>query len=251
MKALLIRPAAAAFALLFLAAAPAGPFDQPLAKTVVPLPPDPANPQAKPARSCFLYPGFMAKQLDLGEVGAEEQSVTPLPPGAKAPACEARIKNEVVIKPTAWSGYFDGAKGGFLFYDAGDGVNGGLPFAVFDAKTGRKLFEDSRQGEGFGAIALDGGALVLRYRRVWLAPCSLYADAKGCWKKITAATALAGSVRPDCSAQYREYMTAWPRSAETTERLPTVIAYNAEARFSRGKLAIKPRPGKVECWLED
>jgi len=66
-----------------------------------------------------------------------------------------------------------------------------------------------------------------------------------------AATALAGTARPDCSEKYRKAMTAWPRSAETTEHLPTVVAYNAEARFSRGKLAIKPRPGKVECWLED
>jgi hypothetical protein len=248
MKALHIGPAAVA--LLFLAAAPAGQFDQPLAKTVVPLPADPANPQAKPARSCFTYPGFMAKQVDLGEVGAEEQTVTQFSRGAKPPACEARIKNEILIKPTEWSGYFDGAKGEFLFYDAGDGVNGGMPFAVF-AKSGKKLFEDSRQGDSFGAVTLENGALVLRYRRVWLAPCSLYADVKGCWKKITAATALAGTARPDCSAKYREAMQAWPRSAESTERLPTVIAYNAEARFLRGKLAIKPRPGNVQCWLED
>jgi hypothetical protein len=250
MKALFIRPAAAASALLFLAAAPAGLFDQPLTKTVVSLPPDPLSPQAKPARTCFLYPGFMVKQIDLGEVGAEEQSIILLPPGAKPPACETRIKNEIVLKPAEWSGYFDGAKGGFLFYDAGDGSNGGIPFAVF-AKSGKKLFEDSRQGDGFGAIALESGTLAVHYRRVWLAPCSLYADAKGCWKKIAAATALAQTVRPDCRETYRKAMTAWPRSAETTERLPTVIAYNAEARFSRGKLAIKPQPGKVECWMED
>jgi len=226
-------------------------FDKPLDTKVVTLPADPLNPHAKPKRSCIYYPGFVVKEVDLGEVGAEEQAVIPLPKGGKPPACEAKIKGEIVIKPAEWSGYFDGAKGEFLFYDAADGLNGGMPFAVFNARSGKKLFEDSRQGNAFGSVALKDGGLALTYRRVWLAPCSLYADAKGCWKKIMAVTALAESARPDCSAKYREYMKAWPKTAESTERLPTVIAYNAMARTAKGKLSITPLPGKTECWLED
>jgi hypothetical protein len=251
MQALLIRSAASAVAIVFLAAAPAGQLDKPLDVKVIALPADPLNQHAKPKRSCTYYPGFVVKEIDRGEVGAEEQAVIPLPKGGKPPACEAKIKHEIVIKAADWSGYFDGAKGDFLLYDAADGINNGLPFAVFDSTTGKKLFEDSRQGDAFASVALKDGGLVLQYRRVWLAPCSLMADAKGCWKKIMALTALAPSARPDCSAEYREAMKAWPKSAETTERLPTVIAYNAEARFAKGKLSITPLPGKTECWLED
>jgi len=249
MKAWLV-PAAVAV-LMILPVEAAGLFDQPLDKTVVALPPDPLNPHRKPKRSCTRYPGFLVKEVDLGEVGAEEQTILPLPMGAKTPACEAKLKHEIVIKPALWSGSFDGAKGGFLFYDAGDGVNGGMPFAVFSAGTGKKLFEDARAGQGFASVALENGALVVRYRRVWLAPCSLYADAGRCWKKIMARTALAPSARPDCSAKYRDTIKAWPRAVETTVHLPTVIAYEAEARFARGKLFITPRAGKTACWIED
>ena len=251
MQGLLIRSAAVAVSIACLAAAPADLFDTPLDKTVVALPPDPLNPHMKPKRSCTRYPGFLVKEIDLGEIGAEEQTILPLPIGAKTPACEAKLKHEIVIKPAVWSGTFDGAKGGFLFYDAGDGVNGGMPFAVFAARTGRKLFEDSRAGDRFASVALENGALIVRYRRVWLAPCSLYADAARCWKKIIDRTALAPSARPDCSAKYRDTIKAWPRSVETTVHLPTVIAYEAEARFDHGRLAVTPRPGKTSCWMED
>ncbi len=226
------------------AAAGAAPFDTPIDKKVVTLPADPANPQAKPNRTCFSYPGFVVKQIDLGEKGAEELSIAP----GTAPACPAKIVGEVIIKGDVWAGYFLGAKGPFVFFNSDDGLNGGLPFAVF-APSGKKLFEDSRQGDAFKSVAVADGALVMHYRRVWLAPCSLYGDAKACWKTIVAATALPETAKPDCSKAYRDEMTR--TFAKEIPKLKSVIAYAVEARYGDGKLALKPEGGPVRCWLED
>lgn len=221
-------------------------FDKPIDKKVIALPADPANPQAKPNRSCFSYPGFVVKQIDLGEKGAEELSIA-----ANATAgCQAKIAGEVIIKSDDWAGYFLGAKGPFIFFNADDGLNGGLPFAVF-APTGKKLFEDSRQGDAFKSIAVTAGALVMRYRRVWLAPCSLMADAKGCWKTIMTKTSLSEAAQPDCSKAYRDEMARTPKFAKEIPKLKSVIAYNVEARYGGGKLTFKPEAGPVTCWLED
>lgn len=243
-----------AIALLWLVAGPAARaevFDTPVDTQVVHLPVDPSNPTAEQKRSCFTFAGFMVKEVDLGEVGANELSITPVAKGAKATACEDKIAGEMVIDPEDWSGYFDGVKGDFVLFDAEDGLNGGMPFAVYSAKTGNKLFEDSRKGDDFAAVAVSKGALVLRYRRVYLAPCSLMADPKGCWQKIVAATSLSGSAMPNCTAAYKAEMKRTPKFAKDIPGIASVIAYEVEARYAAGRLSLEPRPGAAECWLAD
>jgi hypothetical protein len=210
---------------------------------------EPVNPQAKPKRTCTYYPGFVVKEIDMGEVGAADMSITAI--HGEAPKCERDITHEVNIDPETWSGYFKGAKGDFVFFDSGDGWNGGMPFAVFNGKTGRKLLSDTRKGDTYGAIEAADGTLTLRYRRVWLAPCSLMADAKGCWKKIVAVTSLAESARPDCAAAYHKEMERTPKFASDIPAMASMISYEVETRHAGGKLSITPRPGSVECWLPD
>ncbi len=127
-------------------------FDKPLDKQVVKLPADSDNPQAKPKRSCFTYPGFMVKEVDLGEVGADELSITPISKGGQKPFCGAKTANEIVIKGDDWSGYFEGVKGDFVFFTAEEGVNGGMLFAVFSGGNGKKLFEELAGTELFRAV---------------------------------------------------------------------------------------------------
>jgi hypothetical protein len=47
-------------------------FDKALAVKRVPLKPDPLNPSAKAVLQCAYYTGFMVKQIDLGEKGADQ-----------------------------------------------------------------------------------------------------------------------------------------------------------------------------------
>lgn len=247
MHSLLVR--SSVFVMFFAAsgASTADFFDKPIDKKVIALAADPANPSAKPKRSCFTYPGYVVKEIDLGEKGADELSIAPI----KASACTPKIAGEVIIKSDDWAGYFLGAKATFAFFNSDDGLNGGLPFAVFSAQTGKKLFEDSRKGDAFEFVGLVHNVLVMRYRRVWLAPCSLMADGKSCWKTIVADTSLTRAVQPDCSKLYRDEMARTPKFANEIPRTNSVIAYNVEARYANGKLRLMPLPGPVACWLED
>lgn len=233
------------------AAAPQQVFDKPVSTKVVPLPPDKLNARAKPKRTCSYFPGFVVKETDLGEKGAAELSITPVKNGAP-PACTEKIAGEIVLKD--WSGYFLGAKGPYIFFDADDGWEGGMGFGVFDAASGKKLFEESRDGQpgkDFDAIALTPDGLDLRFRRVVLAKCSLYKDGAGCWKKIMADTGLSESVRPDCSTAYLRWIKQSPTLKNEIPGYNSVVAYNVEARYAGGKLAIKPLGGAVKCWVED
>ena len=253
MNRYLCRTLVWSFALMLQVCAAAGGadfFDKPLDKQVVRLPADPDNPQAKPKRSCSYYPGFMVKEVDLGEVGAG-LSITPIFKGGENPHCAAKDAGEIAIKGDDWSGYFAGVKGDFVFFTAEDGVNGGMPFAVFSAKNAKKLFDDTAGTELFHAIALTGDGVTLRYRRVFKSPCSLYADPKGCWRKITAVTLLADGARPDCAGAYEKEMKRTPKFAKSIPALPTIIRYNVEARYSGGKLTFTPLDKHAECWLED
>ncbi len=225
-------------------------FDKPLDKQIVKLLADPDTPQAKPKRSCFYYPGFMVKEVDLGEVGADELAIAPIAKGGQKLSCDAKTAHEIVIKSDDWSGYFEGVKGDFVFFTSGDGVNGGMPFAVFN-KDGKKLFEETAGTELFRSIALSDGGIAMRYRRVFKAPCSLYADAKGCWKKIMAVTSLPEAARPDCAAAYEKEIKRTPKFAKDIPTLPTIIGYNVEARYAGGKLTFAPLAGPATCWLED
>jgi len=93
--------------------------------------------------TCYHYPTFTIKEYDQGEKGAEWLSIVR---SSEAACVRRRGEDERVYD---WSGYFRGAKGTLVFLDAADGMNGGLPFAVFDVNTGRKLFQIARTNRPF------------------------------------------------------------------------------------------------------
>ena len=118
-------------------------FDKPPKTTVVDFGPSPYYRPTQHVRkklTCYYYPSFAVKQYDEGQKGAEWLSVV----RSAHTACTLRHrKDERVYISPEWSGYFWGVKTEFVFFSAADGDDGGVPFGVFDVRTGRKLFEDS------------------------------------------------------------------------------------------------------------
>jgi hypothetical protein len=225
------------------AAAPS-PFDSPLKIARVPLPKDPDNPPAKPKVTCAYYPRFMVKEVDLGEIGAAQLSVLPIPDrAAKTPCRRDNSAGELVVSPDDWTGYFDGVKGDYVVFTAEDGWNGGLGFAVISARSGKKLFDDALLGQ-FRLVAAGPNGLTLRYRRVYAAKCSLRADAAGCWRQIVRDTGLSGPA-PDCNAAYAREARRTPKFARQVRDDPTVVDYDAEALVGAGTKTIKPLSGKA------
>jgi hypothetical protein len=104
------------------------------------------------------------------------------------------LENERVFVGPEWTGYFRGAKGTVVFFDAPDGDDGGLPFVIFEVGTGRKLFEDSSILDYYQkrlhikqAFQITSGTdpiIRLNYFRVARAGCNLKFEKAACWNKV-------------------------------------------------------------------
>src|ERR1700761_2785037 len=117
-------------------------FDKPIKQGHQPLARSTSK-SPKIGTTCFYFTGFMVKQVDEGEEGAEQLSIVPAANPAKPPPCQRdNLPDEKVVPPDEWSGYFKGVKGDYVLFEAEDGVNGAVGFAVFAAASGKKLFED-------------------------------------------------------------------------------------------------------------
>lgn len=187
--------------------------------------------------TCDYFSSFMVKQLDLGEEGAAWFAIAPAPPGHLPVCSRAHGAGEKVIEGSDWCGYFQGAKQDYVFLSACEAYNGGLDFAVFDARTGKKVFQDTAVDSTAGGLQFSraaDGSISLRYSRIAVFSCTLPRDQAGCWSQIETKLGLQNAAAPVCIA-YEKQMTG------------SVIAYPVE-------VALSPQPevravsGQVRCW---
>lgn len=199
-------------------------FDKPIKITVLDLGPSPYYVPTQHVRiklTCYYYGTFTVKEYDEGQKGAEVSILT----SPHAPCTRTDSKNENLLAHNEWAGgYFIGANGQYVFVDAPDGTDGGLPFAVFDVSTRRKVFADSSRPipspkalhtkETFRISREADQTLRLVYVRVVHPECDLNTDAAGCWKKARVMFGIAQTDMPVCNG----YETV-------REKLDSVIAY--------------------------
>jgi len=228
-------------------AASADPFDTPVDKKVVDFG---LSPYYLPGSdihvrlSCFIYPAFMVKEYDEGQKGAEWIAVARIGKG-KAPQCsKSHEQGEWVLDQKEWDGYFMGVKGDMAFFRAADGIDGGMPFAIFDAKTRKKIFSDSFKFEDspFNDIRVertDDGQVVLRYLRVKGTFCDLYPEKVRCWEPTRKKLGIRSTAKPVCKGY-----------EDTRARWGSAVAYPVE-------VVLFPKPvrknvdGPVTCWPVD
>jgi hypothetical protein len=222
-------------------------FDRPLQKSVVDLG---ASPYYKPSQhvrktlTCYYYSALTVKEYDEGQKGAEWLSVVP---SAHAACTRTHRLDEKVYKYPEWHGYFWGVKGPVALFDAPEGTDGGLPFAVFDVRTGRKLFEDSSLLNYYQEtlhikplFRITSGAdqiPQLNYFRVVPAGCNLKTEQAACWNKVKAELSIKQADMPVCTGYEKadwESAVAYPVSVTLTD-----------------SPKIKAVDGPVFCWPTD
>jgi hypothetical protein len=237
-----------------LAAAQNDSLDVPRKKEVVEFGPSPYYPSAKvPIKlSCDLYEDFMVKEYDEGQKGAEWLAIVPVKERVEPPCTKSHAADEKVIVYPEWSGYFKGAKGNFVIFHAEDGVNGGMPFVIYDSRTGKQLFQDSYFYAGmwstkfpdspFNDIRVNitrDGQVFLKYLRVEEGGCDLHLERTACWPKVIKKFALKTTSAPVCSGYQG-----------ITTRYESALAYPVE-------VSLFPQPstrtieGPVRCWPVD
>ena len=225
-------------------------FDDPVVKKTVDYGPSPYYPPARNKRktlTCYYYSAFTVKEYDEGQKGAEWLSITSSP---DAPCTKARGEHERVLLPEEWSGYFWGALGTYALFDAADGQDGGMGFAVFDAATGKKLFEDSTLPDfsmkappgvriAFRISSGSDGIARLSYLRVVRAGCSLSKEPAECWRKVRSDFGVTQTDIPACIG-YEDK----DRSRESA------VVYQVSVLL-RDAFQIRAADGRVFCWPTD
>ena len=225
-------------------------FDAPLKKKIVDFGPSPyyPNPQTAPRikLSCFYFPAFMVKEYDEGQKGAEWLSIVRSSKAATLLCTRSHAPDEVVID---WSGYFEGAKANLVFIHAPDGQDGGMPFAVFDSRAGKKIFEDVAYDSSFinrrFAVSpfnkLRVSGVLLKYLRVEAYDCDLHhsPERSACWEKIKVQAGLGNRQIPVCSG-YEQIHSQYS----------SAVAYPVEV-ILRPRPTIRTIAGPVRCWPID
>jgi hypothetical protein len=242
-------------------------FDKPLQKKTVDLGASKFSSGSHAKVSCYFFARFMVKEVDLGEKGASRLAIAPIAKGDAAKCTRSREKTERVVNPSDWSGYFKGVKNDLVFFDADDGVNGGMGFAIYDAKTGKKVFEDTV----FGPVEfLESNPLTLKYTRVFDGECVIPKENAACWDRIQTKIGLTSSPMPDCQKGYEASARNLAKgrcqaqstdnaeclarelklATEQTNAASSVIAYPVEVLLVPHP-TIKPVAGTVQCWPSD
>ncbi len=247
------------------AIASASSFDKPLRTQTVDLGPSRYSMHTHGKVTCYLFPHFMVKEVDLGQKGADKLAIVPIANGVAASCTAARAKSEMIVRPHDWSGYFKGVKNNLVFFRADDGLNGGMGFAIYDAKTGKKIFEDVALGQ-IEFVEHPGKLVAMNYTRVIDAECILPKEQAACWERIAKKIALSAGML-DCKKGYDEsarnlakgrcqaQSTDTPEclekelklATEQTAQAPSVIAYPVEVTLGPHP-NIKAVPGSVRCW---
>ena len=191
--------------------------------------------------TCLRYPDFALKELDLGEKGAAGLYIAPSEgPCQLNPTLDRKIEDDT-------AGYLWGAVGPYAFFRGADGWNGGMPFVVYDARTGSRLMDDVIAGE-FSLLSLAGEELTLRYRRTFAASCSLLAAPDACATTIRKELGLAADrPLPDCRPAYQPAIDADPNAVKDIEAWPSVIDYPVERNLSASGTTFVATDGDLTC----
>lgn len=230
-------------------------FDKPVRKKVVDLGRSSNAMPGDPSRVhlfCFFYPDFMVKQLsDPAVKGTLWVTITPVS-AEDPPACRlAHASTERFVAKQWWG--FEGVKGSLLFLEAADGdENAGMPFRIFDMKTGQKVFEDSASGDSHPTFApASEGKISLSYVRRVGGDCSIPKDGMTCWSKFRKHYGLPLATVPKCMGYRHEGEKEWVVGDEGVPpeaiKTPSAINYPAVVEFVPRPL-IRALSGPVQCF---
>lgn len=220
-------------------AARAESFDTPLHERTVELGRT-QNGQSK--LTCDYFASFMVKQLDQGEEGASWIAIVPARAGHLPVCTQSHAATEKVIPGHDWCGYFQGAKQDYVFLNACNAYNGGMDFAVYDARTGTRIFQDTAvdsDAEGPHFSRAPDGKLTLLYSRIAVFACTLPKEQAACWTQIEGKLGLDNVPAPVCIS-YEKQMSG------------SVVAYPVEVPLSSTPDLRTPQAhpvaGQIRCW---
>jgi hypothetical protein len=215
--------------------------------------------RARNTLTCYWFPTVMVKEYDISQMGAEWISFIAVAASAHPECTQSHIHGEKVFDQGGeWSGYFAGVKGDFVFLRAADGSDGGIQFAVYDSRTGKKVFEDADclactnlkkmyrkepPSAAFSRMRISkapGGSVTLKYMRVEQADCDLRSHKASCWDHVRIQMDVKSIKAPICL----RYAHA------PVGDLPSIVAHPVFVSLESPPV-VKSINGQVWCWGPD
>jgi len=246
-------------------------FDVPLRKTTVDFGPSFNKPsdtspewqwsayrRARNTLTCYWFPSVMVKEYDVNQKGADWISFVRINENTRPECTLSHAPGErVFAQGDDWFGYFSGVKDNFVFLRAADGADGGIQFAVYDSRTGKKVFEDAdcltcmclkKNGQTplsvpFRRMRINkapGGTITLKYMRAEHADCDLRADKASCWDHVKMQMDVKSAKAPVC-INYDHIPVG---------ELPSIVAHPVFVSLESPPV-IRNIDGPVLCWAPD
>ncbi len=215
--------------------------------------------RARNTLTCYWFPTVTVKEYDISQKGAEWISFISIAANGHPECTQSHIPGEKVFDERGeWTGYFVGVKGDFVFLRAADGSDGGIQFAVYDSKTGKKVFEDAdclmctdlKKMYGkepppapFSRMRISkvpSGLITLKYMRVEQADCDLHTDKASCWDHVRMEMDLKSVKAPVCFGY----------DHTPVGKLPSMVAHPVFVSLGSPPV-VKGISGPVLCWGPD
>jgi len=216
------------------AAPPSNLFDKSSREQHVALPANADRSEAK--LSCFYFPNLLVKQLQVVDEQGARLSTVYIPTGKAAPVCRAQqAEGESPLADA--DGVFMGARRGYVFVQGEQGfaVYSGDRRIFFDQGSAPQSLAPIRQARDPELRPWYNDPLVVRYRRDYVAPCSMRSDAAHCWSTIKQATGLTQATAPSCDAAYAAMEKQVPADQRQGVRDDaSVLSYSVEVVFDAG-----------------
>jgi len=213
-------------------------FDHPVAvRKVPPKSDDDPNGQF----TCTFYRDLMVRESGTDSPDPNDATLIPIA-GTTRPGCDAaKHGGDIALKTQGFS--FIGRKANYLLFSATD-PNGAIPFMVIDAGNGQIIFQDGTSAEhGMQTVAVENGALHLRYTRGFNASCSMMQDAAGCWSRLMSE----GKIPPGMPQPAPKLCAASYKAARSPADNPSVVSYAVDTVVdASGHVQTTPR-GPVAC----
>lgn len=215
----------------------AGVFDAPARIATVPARPGSDLGQIK----CTYYDRFIVQETGTDNPEPAPATIIPRSGDLKAAAC-ANTHAPAAIRLETQGLYLLGKKEAFMFFEAADPL-GSVGFKIFDAKSGRLLFVDSKTGEGIQTARADHGQLHFGFMRGINGSCSLVAGKMACWKII----AKEGNIPPSVSAPDAAACAAKYVKEKSPADNPSIVSYEVTVTIQPSGKSMAAASGVSGC----
>jgi hypothetical protein len=186
---------------------------------------------------CTYFADLMVRETQDGPESENAAIVR----SAKAPCTAKAGPGETVLDTNGMT--LDGRRGSYLLFSDLN-PHGATGFVVIDVKTGKILLRDSALSHPvLQNLALENGALRLRYRRGVNAPCSLMENAQKCWAQLVREKLVPADMKAPTAQICAE---AYARDKAPRDN-PSIVVYATEIRIGAGGNTTTLARGAVEC----